>query len=152
MDKASDWRWCLWVVVLALAGGCLAPERVPVAASAGPDTLEIKFREGQRIRLRNGEPTDLEGRALTHPRARELLRQVAGGHWTRSHEVSEEALDAMRTEGERNTGERLPDQNLYFRLRLPPGLDADRSAEAFRQLPEVESVQRVPRPVPPPSY
>ena len=35
-------------------------------------------------------------------------------------------------------------------IRLRNGLDTERIAAAFRQLPEVESVQTVPRPAPPP--
>ncbi|WP_309895908.1 hypothetical protein [Archangium sp.] len=52
--------------------------------------------------------------------------------------MPEETLEAMRAEGQRYTGQPLPDLNLYFRLRLPPGLDTERIAEAFRQLPEVD--------------
>ena len=164
MHEATSRLWSGWAVWLLLAAGCSAPGRVPADAGAEPrpapgveapraepDTLEIKFREGQQIRLRDGVPTDVAGQGLlTHARARELLRQVAEGQWTRSQEVSEETLDAMRAEGQRNTGQPLPDLNLYFRLRLPPGLDTERIAAAFRQLPEVESVQTVPRPAPAP--
>lgn len=164
MNEATSRPWRGWWVGLMLAVGCTAPGRGPVDAGAEPrsvpvvdapraepDTLEIKFREGQHIRLRNGVPTDTAGQGLlTHAQARELLRQVAGGQWTRSQDVPEETLDAMRAEGQHNTGKPLPDLNLYFRLRLPPGLDTERIATAFRQLPEVESVQTAPRPAPPP--
>jgi serine protease len=126
-----------------------------VMAVGGPafveaDLLEIKFHENQLIRLRNDRPEDLAGRGLKHAQARALLQRVASGKWMRSHDVAEEALEQMQAEGERNAQEALPDLNLYFRLRLPPGLDADEMADAFRKLPEVEAVYRVPRPVPPP--
>jgi hypothetical protein len=155
-----------WVVALGLAGsgGALAEPSPEAARAAGeeqvravggeawvePNLLEIKFHENQYIRLRNGVPTDLGGRGLRHAQAHETLRQVAGGQWSRSHAVAEEALEELRSEGELRTREALPDLNLYFQLRLPAGVDTERIAAAFRQLPEVEAVYRVPRPAPSP--
>ncbi|WNG53636.1 S8 family serine peptidase [Archangium gephyra] len=154
-----------WVVALGLAGsgGALAaaPEVARVAGEeqvravggeiwVEPDLLEIKFHENQYIRLRNGLPMDLGGRGLRHAQAHEMLRQVAGGKWSRSHEAAEEVLEELRSEGELRTREVLPDLNLYFQLRLPAGMDVDRIAESFRKLPEVEAVYRVPRPAPSP--
>ena len=164
--KKTSRAWSSWVVALGLTGsfGALAMPAPEAARAAGaeqvravggeervePDLLEIKFHENQYIRLRNGMPTDLGGRGLRHAQAHEMLRQVAGGKWSRSHEVAEEVLEELRSEGELRTREALPDLNLYFRLRLPPGMEVDRIAAAFRQLPEVEAVYRVPRPAPSP--
>jgi hypothetical protein len=165
--KATGRALGTWVAALGLAGSGAAlaaaeldssalravQEQVRAVGGASrvePDLLEIKFHENQLIRLRNGVPTDLAGKGLLHSQAREVLRQVGGGKWMRSHEVAEEALEALRSEGERSLAEALPDLNLYFRLRLPPGLEADRIAAALGQLPEVEAVYRVPVPAPTP--
>ncbi|PTL75226.1 S8 family serine peptidase [Vitiosangium sp. GDMCC 1.1324] len=155
--------WSSWIFSLGLAGstGALAADSEQAALAAvseqvralggeervEADLLEIKFHESQLIRLRNGVPTDLAGRGLRTAEAAVLLKAVAGGKWMRSHDVSEEALESLQAEGEKLTAEAQPDLNLYFRVRLPVGLDANRMAERFRQLPEVEAVYRVPLPV-----
>lgn len=155
--------WSSWLVMLGLTGstGALAAdsERAALAAVEAQvrahggegrveaDLLEIKFHDNQLIRLRNGAPTDLAGRALRTPEAVGLLRAVERGRWMRSHDVAEEALERLQARGEQVTARPQPDLNLYFRVRLPVGLDANRIAAAFRQLPEVEAVYRVPLPV-----
>ncbi|WP_375765005.1 DUF4214 domain-containing protein [Archangium gephyra] len=154
--------WSSWLIALGLTGstGALAADSEKAAQEAAEaqvralggeehveaDLLEIKFHDHQRIRLRSGVPTDLTGRGLRTAEAAMLLRAVEGGRWMRSHDVSEEALERLQAEGEERTARPQPDLNLYFRLRLPVGLDAQRMAAAFRQLPEVEAVYRVPRP------
>lgn len=111
-----------------------------------PDLLEIKFRDGLRIRLRDGIPTDLAGHGLHTPFAEHLLNVVlAGAEWMRSHDISEDALERLQAEG-RPQGSVQPDLNLYLRVRLPAGLDANAVAAEFQMLPEVEAVYRVPRP------
>ncbi len=136
----------------APTGSTSAASSAPVAPArpAASDLLEIKFVDGQEIRLRDGRPVDPRSRALTGAAALRVLEQVARGEWRRSHHVSEEELDAMRAQGWRTTGGELPDLNLYFRLRLPPGLDAEAIAEQLRALPEVEAVYHVPPPAPSP--
>lgn len=155
------WTGCVAVVCFtclpALGGAWAASPESPAEDTAAPATrpepggselLEIKFAESQEIRLRGGRPVDLRGRALTSEASRAVLGQVARGEWLRSHDVSEEELETMRTQGLRATGEALPDLNLYFRLRLPPGLDAEAVARQLRALPEVEAVYHVPAPAP----
>ncbi|WP_224248227.1 immunoglobulin-like domain-containing protein [Hyalangium gracile] len=156
-------KWGSWLVALALTGstGALAADPQPAALAeveaqvralggeehVEADLLEIKFRDDQLIRLRDGMPTDLAGRGLRAPAASVLMKAVSGGKWMRSHEVPEEALERLQAEGLKRTAEPQPDLNLYFRVRLPAVLDAQRIAAAFRELPEVEAVYRVPRPV-----
>jgi subtilisin family serine protease len=136
--------------VAAPAGSAPTDMSAWVARPMASDLLEIKFAEGQEIRLRDGRPVDLRGRALTGAATRRVLEQVARGAWFRSHDVSEEKLETMRSQGRLASGRELPDLNLYFRLRLPPGLDADAIAGELRALPEVEAVYHVPAPAPSP--
>ncbi|QRN99638.1 DUF4214 domain-containing protein [Archangium violaceum] len=159
--------WSSWLISLGLTGSTAAlaadSERAALAGveaqvralggekSVEADLLEIKFHDNQLIRLRNGAPTDLAGRGLRTSQASVLLKAVEGGRWMRSHDASEEALETLQAEGEKRTAEPQPDLNLYFRVRLPVGLDANRIAAAFLQLPEVEAVYRVPVPVEPPT-
>src|SRR5690554_6771298 len=114
------------------------------------DVIEIKFREGQRIRLRNGALTDLSGQALENAPALAVLEAVADGTWTRTHQVNEEKLDQMRQEGLARGEKSLPDLNLWFRLQLPPGMEAAEAIALFNALDEVEGAFPVPKPAPPP--
>jgi hypothetical protein len=136
--------------VAAPAGSAPADASVAMARPVASDLLEIKFVDGQEIRLRDGRPVDLRGRSLTGAASRRVLEQVTRGEWSRSHEVSEEKLEAMRSQGRFATGRELPDLNLYFRLRLPPGQDTESIAAQLRALPEVEAVYHVPAPAPAP--
>jgi hypothetical protein len=114
-----------------------------------PDLLEIKFRDGQTIRLRDSIPRDINGKALTSPEAQDLLKnRLAGATWMRSQDLPEEEIDRLRLEAQQISGVPLPDLNLYFRLRLPPDVDANKAAVMLLHLPEVEAVYRVPRPPP----
>ena len=72
---------------------------------------------------------------------------AAGGTWTRSHDVSETALDDLRREGEARTGGPLPDLNNYLRLDLPPGMGVPAALAQFGARPEVAWVGPIPKPV-----
>ena len=121
-------------------------------AHVEPDWLEIKFRDGQLIRLRDGIPNDLAGTGLNSPEAQYLLTTVlAGANWLRSQDVPEDKIDQLRAEAQHVSGTAMPDLNLYFRLWLPAGLDPNHIAVMLLQLPEVEAVYRVPRPAPLPA-
>ena len=65
-------------------------------AHVEPDLLEIKFRDGQLIRLLNGIPTDLAGTGLNSPEAQYLLKTVlAGANWLRSQDVPEDKIRSI---------------------------------------------------------
>ena len=112
--------------------------------------IEVKFKEGLKIRLRNGRLVDLDNQALRSQQAVDSLGALSGGEWLRSHAVSEADLDAMRLEGERRSGQILPDLNLYFRLKLPAGLTESEAIAWLSKLDEVENVWLIPKAVPPP--
>ncbi len=110
-----------------------------------PGVLRIKFSDGVPMRLRDGSPTAINAR-VDAATMNTLDRLSAGGTWQPLHDVSEDALDALRREGAANTQDPLPDLNNYMRLTLPAGTDEQSALEAFRALSIVEWVGLVPRP------
>lgn len=156
MGRIGLFVWALCASAwIARAGDFVegAPE-----AFLDPHVLTVKFKEGPRIRLRDGLPRDLAtgGRALRNARAEAVLTDLAsrGAKWARTHHlVSEETLDAL-TRGKRRTAlapRGLADLNHYFRVVLPPDVEIRAAGEALAALDEVEFVARVPILVPPPA-
>lgn len=145
----------LMIVILFAADGARgasAPaQEAPVNyALYERNLIEVKFHDGPRIRLRNGVPTDLSGPALQGPQALGALQAVSDGRWTRTHRLDEATLDNMRAEGIVRSGRALPDLNHWFRLELPPGMEAAEAVTMFLALPEVEAAILAPTPAPPP--
>ena len=105
--------------------------------------LDVKFREGSTIRLRGGRPADLHGDALSSQRVTAAFSQLRAAAWTRRLAVPEETLDRLRAGGTRPNGRPLPDLNLWFRLELPPDLDAADVARMLRDLEVIECVEPV---------
>jgi subtilisin family serine protease len=145
-------RWAL-LTALAIAGIARGGEFVAGAPEEflNPQVLTVKFKDGPRIRLRNGAPRDVRAApaALQNARARAVLRDIAarGAKWHRTHELADESFLERLTEGKRG----LADLNHYFRLVLPPDVDIQAVGRALAELDEVEFVARVPILVPPPS-
>ena len=164
-------RWALFFALLTLSA-CGASDEV--GATAPPERtsqeldghrhhpalfearwLEVKFQADSHVRLRRGRPVDLKGKRLVSPRARRLLHLLEEGVWTRSHQLGEDALEELRQEGERHSGSHVPDLNLYFRLRVPPGMDIETVLGELAELEDVEAVHRIPLPAEtplPPDY
>ncbi len=143
--------WGAWLIAFAVCarGGEFvagAPE-----AFLDPHTLAVKFKDGPRIRLRDGAPRDVHPApaALRGARADNVLREIAasGAKWRRTHELADESFLERLTKGRRG----LPDLNHYFRLTLPPGADIQTIGRALAILDEVEFVARVPLLAPPPA-
>lgn len=114
------------------------------------NVIEVKFKNGLGIRLRNGRPVDRNDQALVSPQSRRALQAVARGEWSRSHSISETALAQLRDQAEKRSAKPIPDLNLYFRLKLPDGMEAAEAIALFRGLDEVETAFPVPKPQPPP--
>lgn len=118
------------------------------AAFVEPDLLEIKFHDGLEIRLWNGQPSDRKGTNLKAPQAVGLLERMSkGGIWVKSFSVSEKTINKLQLNAVNKFLRDPGDLNLYFRLRLPKGSQANEILAEFQTLPEVEAVYRVPRPV-----
>ena len=69
-----------------------------------PGVLRIKFSDDVPMRLRDGAPTAINAR-VDAATMNTLDRLSAGGTWQPLHDVSEDALDALRQEGAANTQE-----------------------------------------------
>ncbi len=142
----------LAVVLMVILGGGRAAAAPPVDNSTHePNLLDVKFKEGTTVRLRDGQPTDVGHNAAVGSDLQGILHAFGGATWDRTHSVSEDALDRMRRDGQANRAKPLPDLNNYMRLRLPPGLTADRAKEILQRYDSVEAAYFVPKPVPPPT-
>lgn len=135
---------CIAVIAMLTAAQAMA-------ANHEDALLDVKFRDGLSIRLRDGGPVDVDGLALRGAVASQVLAHLRAGGWTRTHALGEEQLSALKRNGDQQSATPLPDLNLYFRLRLPPGLSLAVAEAELRQLSEVESVHRVSLPLPPPA-
>jgi serine protease len=136
---------------LVVSSGSAHAQLPFLAGGHEPDLIEIKFREGSQVRLRDGRPVDLSQGLLHSVHAQELLSRYADGHWERTHSrVSEEFLHELRSRGMERGANNLPDLNLWFRLRLPEGISAPQAWLDWDQLDAVESVWFVSQPTPNP--
>ena len=141
----------IWLAVIVLAAGIgNVAGTTPADTSYEPDVLDVKFREGTKVRLRDGRPADQANEAAVDSDLRGILRAFSQAAWTRTHSVDEDVLDRLRVNGQANTPKPLPDLNNYFRLRLPRGLSAAQAKEILERYPSVEAAYLVPKPITPP--
>ena len=136
----------LWMMVCGAVWSGVAVARSPVpAARTVPGVLEVKFREGQAIRLRDGKPA---AAAAGMPVAALSGLQALGGVWGRSFpDVSEQVLERMRGRAASVlsvNGASAPDLNLYYRIRFPEGTEEDEAEAILKAWGAVEAVYRVP--------
>lgn len=124
--------------------GTAEPTRYP----SEPDWIEVVFAADSRVRLRDGALTDLGAPSLSG--VDRALERATSWEWRRLCHLSEEAVDAMRERGVRNTGRSdVPDLNNVYRLHVD-GADVWEVSAALEALPGVSSARPVPKPVPPP--
>lgn len=120
--------------------------------------VKIKFRDGERIRLRNGRLVDERfAQQFSHSPLWQAIRntEARGGTWRRTHVLPESTLDSLRTVGMERSGIALADMNLYFNLTLPPEMSALQAIRIFTGFAEVEWAYLIPKPSPspaPPDY
>ena len=143
-------------IVVALASVAFtAGLSVAAVATYEPDLLDVKFKEGTKVRLRGDVPADLGDSAAVGSDLRGIAAAFARGSWTRTHGADEEVLDRLRTDGQPNSAKPLPDLNNYLRLRLPPGLTAAHAKQILERYASVEAAYFVPKPLQaplPPNY
>ncbi|HEX4824274.1 MAG TPA: MopE-related protein [Candidatus Polarisedimenticolaceae bacterium] len=138
----------LAVVLSVILAGGLAFAAPPVIDSGyEPNLLDVKFKEGTTVRLRQGRPTDVGGQSSVQSDLRGILGAFGEESWDRTHSVAEEVLDRLRQNGQANRTKPLPDLNNYFRLQLPPGMTAVHAKEILERYPSVEAAYFVPKPV-----
>ncbi len=165
-----------------LAWGQTAPTRAqPVAPAAGQncptypckatrvkarawhahDHINVRFNAGVTARERNGQLSDLGTGDLADPAVQALFKKYAamGCTWMRVHNgVTEEFLDHLHANAEKNLAHPVPNLNQDFFLYFPepldiPGLDA--AIDDFNTLGIVEMAEPAlaPAPLPtPPDY
>ena len=119
---------------------------VALAGHDRRDVIQVKFRDGLHVRLRDDRLTDFGAGVLDE--AQGVLGLVAGGRWQRITDVPEQQLDALRANAQQNLGRVIADMNLEYHLFLPAGLDAAAAIDAFNGLEIVELAQPVPMPPP----
>lgn len=142
---------------MGLAGpwvfAALAEVAIPVEQTVA-GMLEVRFKSGQQIRLRQGEPVDISstGSALKSADSRQILHALSadGAVWTRSYPgVSERTLEKWKNQLSANVKKfshrPAPDLNLYFRLNVGEGSQLDVVKAQLESMPEVDRVFRVPK-------
>lgn len=125
----------------------------PARSGTLDGVLEVRFRDGLSVRLRQGQPTDAgsPSPALTSVASRNALNALSsrGVLWERSiTAVSEKDLENVFKQGVPNLsarGRRVPNLNLYYRVKFSPAQSIDEVEAMLRGLPEVAQVYRVPR-------
>jgi hypothetical protein len=110
--------------------------------------IVVKFVEGSDVRLRGGELKSLSSRSLA--RVERALADWPGAIVSRAFSRPEEDLDADRAELNALGHDDLPDLNLFYHVRLPPGVDVDQAIEELMALEVVEVAYRAPEPRLPP--
>lgn len=168
MHTAKSTRRTLGLVVAltmaSLASGLSLPASV-VASSGDPakaqpssqtqpsglskQRLHVKFVEGTGVRLRGGRLVSLTGSDVSGFDA--IVNSLEGAKVERLFVAAEESLRKERNQAERNSGRKLPDLNLWFRLRLPDGTDDQAVLRQLNALSVVETAYAEPLPAPTPA-
>ncbi|MDO9106287.1 MAG: FG-GAP-like repeat-containing protein [Methylovulum sp.] len=89
--------------------------KVADLAHAFKNRIEVKFTASSKVRLQQGQLVALDN--TSEQELKQLLDVLAAaGNFAvvRMHELSDAQLDAMKQQGEQNTGRELPDLKLWF--------------------------------------
>ncbi len=111
--------------------------------------IEVMFSGESKVRIRNGNLTDLTTRALLG--VDDILNELQWHTWQRLTDLPETTIDNWETNGERNTGEDIYNLNNIYRLKIPKGNDIWKIAERLEALPGIYLAKPVPKPVPLPN-
>jgi subtilisin family serine protease len=128
-------------IIIAALVLVVAPTYAPAASAPPPgyssSEIHVKFRQGTRI----DSPELLLAPDLANS-VGSITRLFSG--------LSKDKLDKMKESGEGRSRKRLPDLNLWFKIKLKPGTDTAAFIEDLKQVPNVEVVEAAPLPAPPP--
>lgn len=109
----------------------------------------VKFADELTVRLRDARLTDLGTGDLEGAQA--TLDSFGVGVWSRMHgNVSEQQLDAWRTNAVLNLRKSVADLNTEFYLNVPTGMSAATVCDTLNALTVVELARPAPLPVRPP--
>jgi len=138
------------------ADGSLTPRWVPdkpahteIMEDQSRKIIEVKFVEGSGFRLMGGEIGSISGDSLIGIQS--VLAVYAVETIEPLFTQSETELQHEKTTLESETGEEMPDLNLWFRFRVGSGIDPEGLIDALNALQEVEIAYPAPLPAPPPS-
>ena len=144
-------RLACGVAVVAACTGAPARAAQPPQPPAGADPalLEVIFREGSGVRLREGALTDGGAGSLAQDEAI-LTLAARQGEWQRAHVATEAELDALRAKAAAR-GAAAPDLNLSYRLRVTNRADAPALLDSLRAARAVAYAGYAPLPAPAPT-
>lgn len=134
------------ISVLRPRPAVIKPQHIELSPKDRRDVIQVKFRDGLNIRLRDGDLTDFGTGVLLA--AQPALIAIETGRWQRITTAPEAQLDALRRTAEKTLGRAIADMNLEFHLFLSKGADAAEAIDALNALEIVELAQPVPMPPP----
>jgi len=117
-------------------------------ASSGPTLIVVKFSEGTDIRLRDGKLVSISSGSI--PELDNLFEKYPVTSIERQFTQPEEEIAQEKADLESQTGEEIPDLNLYFRINIKNQKDAESFLASLRGLPIVETAYFEASPAPPP--
>jgi len=115
--------------------------------------IEVMFSAESKVRMRNGNLTDLKTQALQG--VDQVLSGLSWHQWHRLTDIAESTIDNWEINGERNTGKDIYNLNNIYRLKIPAGHDTWNLAERLEALPGIYLARPVPKPMVlpnPPNY
>ena len=110
--------------------------------------IHLKFVEGAKVRLRDNAFVTLADDDLGG--IRNVLQQFPGVYVERLFARPELALAEQKRRLQQTTRRNLPDLNLWYRLIVPSGVDAEALSASLNELPIVQIAYLEPLPAPPP--
>jgi serine protease len=121
-----------------------------LAAPGSKERLHLVFREGTDVRLRGGKLVSPSG-STDLSAVQAIVDGVPGAKLERLFRASEDKLAKLKTDGEKRTGNKSPDLNLHFLVRLPKGADITAVSGDLAALSIVRDAYAEPLPVDPPT-
>jgi len=137
------------LLLTSCQGQATASQENTSNTNANAVTVAVKFNEGTDIRLRDGKLVSLSTGSLSSLDA--ALERYGVTAIERQFSQPEEQFAREQAEIEKETGQDIPDLNLYFRLRLRDAGQAQGLLTALAKLPVVETAYLEASPVPPPA-
>lgn len=123
------------------------PVHTVIQAGQSTEIIEVKFVEGSSYRLLNGQLTTQGNDNLVSVQG--VLQSQAVSTVQRLFTQSENEILAEKLEIEAASGEQMADLNLWYRITVAPGADAEALIDALNALPEVEIAYPAPLPAAP---
>jgi len=134
---------------LGLRDAQMATPTSGVTVAAPAIKVQVKFREGSKVRLRDASLVTLGGDDLSG--VLEIISRYPGIRVERLFSRSEQELEEEQERVEAETGRDLPDLNLWYRLFLPPDSDAEMLVKDLNVLSIIEVAYVEPPAAPPPA-